>query len=112
MELGISEILEDDEGVVAVEWPERLGDLAPADAVRITIQYPHKYRQQVDEDRNSFLELQRLIASACECEAQRLLRNTVYEPSIRNPSPYGMSRESEIVSHCTYVPLSRSVNRQ
>lgn len=53
VELGISEILEDEEGVVVVEWPERLGDLAPADAVRITIQYPAQVSSAgiSDEDR-------------------------------------------------------------
>ena len=37
IELGITEILEDDSGVVVVEWPDRLGDLAPANAIQITI---------------------------------------------------------------------------
>ena len=38
LELGISEILGDDDGVVVVEWPDRLGDLAPLNAVQVTIQ--------------------------------------------------------------------------
>jgi len=38
LELGISEILDDDEGVVVIEWPDRLGELAPANAIQVTIQ--------------------------------------------------------------------------
>lgn len=38
LELGISEILDDDDGVVVIEWPDRLGELAPANAIQVTIQ--------------------------------------------------------------------------
>jgi len=38
LELGISEILDDDEGVVVIEWPDRLGQLAPNNAIHVTIQ--------------------------------------------------------------------------
>lgn len=38
LELGISEILDEDEGVVVIEWPDRLGELAPASAIQVTIQ--------------------------------------------------------------------------
>ncbi len=36
-ELGIDEILEDDSGVVVIEWPERLGESVPPNAMRVRI---------------------------------------------------------------------------
>lgn len=37
VELGIGEILDEGNGVVVIEWPERLDTLAPTDAVRVKI---------------------------------------------------------------------------
>ena len=45
--LGLEEIFDYNDAVVVIEWAERLGDLMPADAIRVSLDYVDSQSRQI-----------------------------------------------------------------